>query len=252
MLKLYSGYTSPATTTGSFTMSPIAKGTYTNDTAFSYTFLCSNCLSDDTKAGLVLSDTSNVLGWAWSADAVSTPSSASSALTYHDAGFGAFGFTAADAKSADYATWAAMASAGTGNSTSGGNSTTGGGATNGTTGGNTTATISNSTYDYIVAGAGAAGIIVAQRLVESGASVLLVERGGASLASTGNTNTLAWNSSMTMYDVPGLDYYLSSVGSPSYCTDTADQAGCLLGGGTMVNGMLPDLEYLDNTNAAQP
>lgn len=226
------GYTSPAVATGNFSLTPIPSGTFTNDTAFSYTFLCSGCLGD---GGLVLSDTSNVLGWAFSTAAVTNPASASSALTYHTAGFGAFGLTVADAKSAEYDTWAALADS----TTPGGNTTTpigGGGSTNGTVGGNSTAIISNSTYDYIVAGAGAAGIIVAERLAESGASVLLLERGGASLALTGNNATLPWNSSVTMYDVPGVDYYLTTVGSPAYCTDTADQAGCLLGGGTMVNG----------------
>lgn len=229
-------------------MTTIPDGTYVNDTAFSYTFLCSNCIGDD---ALVLSDTSNVIAWAYSDEAVTDPTSASSALTYHTAGFGLFGMAASNASSADYESWAALAtgdSSGSSNST--GNSTTpigGGGSTNGTTGSNTTATISNSTFDYIVAGAGAAGIIVADRLAESGASVLLLERGGPSLASTGNNNTLSWNSSMTMYDVPGLDYYLSKVGSPAFCTDTADQAGCLLGGGTMVNGMLSLFSNLQET-----
>jgi cellobiose dehydrogenase (acceptor) len=212
-------------------MTTIPDGTYTNDTAFSYTFLCSNCLSDsDASTGLVLSDTSNVLGWAYSTDEVTDPTSASSALTYHSAGFGAFGLTVADAQSANYDTWAALATGSTGNSSTGGNSTTP------TTGTNTTATIANATYDYIVAGAGPAGLVAAGRLAESGASVLLLERGGKSLASTGNTDALSWNSSVTMYDVPGLSYYLSTVGNVAYCTDTADQAGCLLGGGGMVNG----------------
>jgi cellobiose dehydrogenase (acceptor) len=226
-----SGYTSPAVITGNFTQTPIPSGTYVNETAFSYTFLCSNCLGEN---GLLLSDTSNVLGWALSTDALTTPAVASSTLTYHTAGFGAFGMTVADAKSAEYATWAAMAVASnTTDPVGGGNSTTPAAPV-----GNTTATISNSTYDYIVAGGGPAGIIVAERIAESGASVLLLEGGGASLASTGNTNTLPWNSSVTMYDVPGVDYYLSTVGTPAYCTDTADQAGCLLGGGTMVNAMM--------------
>ncbi|KAF1997296.1 hypothetical protein P154DRAFT_402702, partial [Amniculicola lignicola CBS 123094] len=232
------GYTSPPVVTGDISMTPIPEGTYVNDTAFSYTFLCSGCIYDN---GLDVSAANAVLGWAYSDTAVTTPSSASSAISYHTAGFGGFGFTVANAQSANYATWAAMATgdSGTGNSTTPGNSTLpGGGNSTLPVGGNVTATISNTTYDYVVAGAGAAGIIVAQRLVESGSSVLLIERGGPSLAITGNNNTLPWNSSVTMFDVPGVDYYLSSLGDPSYCTDTADQAGCLLGGGTMVNAMM--------------
>jgi cellobiose dehydrogenase (acceptor) len=223
-------------------MSPIPDGTFVNDTAFSYTFLCSNCISDDPTTGFVISPDFNIMGWAQSKDALTDPTSASVALTYHNAGFGAFGMPLDDAKSADFDKWAALAvkgDSGSGNSTTpiptpvpgaGNNSTTpinGGGAT-----------VANATYDYIVAGAGPAGIIAAERLAESGASVLLLERGGPSLASSGNTKTLEWNSSVTMYDVPAYGYYLSDVGSPAFCSDTADQAGCLLGGSTSINAMM--------------
>jgi cellobiose dehydrogenase (acceptor) len=223
-------------------MSPIPDGTFVNDTAFSYTFLCSNCINEDPTKGLVISPDFNIVGWAQSDDPLTDPTSASVALTYHSAGFGAFGMPLNDAKSADFDKWAALAvkgGSGSGNSTTpiptpapgtGNNSTTPISAGN--------ATVANATYDYVVAGAGPAGIIAAERLAESGASVLLIERGGPSLASSGNTKTLDWNSSMTMYDVPAYGYYLSDVGSPAFCSDTADQAGCLLGGSTSINAMM--------------
>lgn len=227
-------------------MSPIPDGTFVNDTAFSYTFLCSNCISDDVSNGLVIYDSpsTNILGWAFSDDPLTDSATASSALTYHSAGFGAFGSPMDNAKSADYATWAALAvesGSGSGSGSGAGNTTTpgaGGNSTTPVTGGNTTATIANATYDYIVAGGGAAGIVAAARIAESGASVLLIERGGPSYEFTGNTDTMSWNDSVSMYDVPGYGYYLSAVGSPAFCTDTADQAGCLLGGGTSVNAMM--------------
>ncbi|EOA88304.1 uncharacterized protein SETTUDRAFT_160751 [Exserohilum turcica Et28A] len=232
------GYTNPAAKTGNMTIKAIPDGTYVNDTAFSYTFLCSNCISSDPLSGLVLADGTNVMGWAYSNKAMTDPTTPSAVLSYHDAGFGAFGLSASKAKNANFEKWAALAVAGT---PSGGNSTTPGSGSNSTTPvvpGNQTATVANATYDYIVAGGGAAGIVAAQRFAESGASVLLIERGGPSLAFTGNTKTLPWNNTVTMYDVPGYGYYLSDVGSPDYCADTADMAGCLLGGGTSVNAMM--------------
>ena len=233
------GYTNPAVKTGDFTMSPIPDGTFVNETAFSYTFLCSNCISDDPASGMVIyeSPSVNVMGWAYSDKALTDPTTASAALNYHDAGFGAFGLPMSNATSADFDTWAALAVASTpdaGNSTTpGGNSTAPAAPV-----GNTTATVANTTYDYIVAGGGAAGIIAAERFAESGASVLLIERGGPSYAFTGDTEVMTWNDTVSMYDVPGYGYYLSDVGSPAYCSDTADMAGCLLGGSTAVNAMM--------------
>ncbi|KAG9592201.1 FAD/NAD(P)-binding domain-containing protein, partial [Aureobasidium melanogenum] len=95
----------------------------------------------------------------------------------------------------------------------------------------------NPSYDYIIAGAGPAGIIVAERLAESGASVILLERGNASTYSSGGRDSLPWNNTLTQYDVPGVRHYIKTSFSDvsEYCTDTAGNAGCILGGGTMVN-----------------
>ncbi|KAL5456116.1 hypothetical protein PMIN06_004075 [Paraphaeosphaeria minitans] len=184
------GYTNPPVVTGNFSMITIPEGTWVNGTAFFYTFLCKDCVGDTVADGIVLSDTTNVFSWAYSDTPLTDPSTASA--------------------SADFATWAAMATGSAGGSAnSTGNSTTpigGGGSSNTTTPTNTTAIISDLAYDYIVCGAGPAGIIAAERIAESGASVLLLERGGPSLAFTGNNDTLSWNSSVSMYDVPGLDY----------------------------------------------
>ncbi|EFQ36273.1 GMC oxidoreductase [Colletotrichum graminicola] len=227
-----SGYSNPDVVTDSgITLKPIASGISVNETSFTYTFLCQGCITGDETTFTGTADITT-FGWAYSTTALSDTSSASVALNYHGAGFGLFGANLADAKSADYATWAAKAS----------DAATTPGAGNGTAPSvpaNVTTTISNTTYDYIVAGGGAAGLIVAERLAESGKSVLLLERGGASIAATGGKATLDWNNTVTQYDVPAMGYYLSTAKETSeYCTDTASQAGCLLGGSTMVNAMM--------------
>lgn len=239
-LREAASYATPPVYAGDATLSPISAGTFVNSTAFSYTFLCSGCITGDSKSFLA-NATSSIIGWAYSDSAVTTPSDATSVLTYHSAGFGLYGASISASQSADYATWAAMASASnsTGSSGNGTTTPTPGGNTTTPVSGNTTATISNVTYDYIVAGGGPAGLIVAERIAESGASVLLIERGAASLYSSGGQSLVSWNDTITQYDVPALAYYLSSMKDTSeYCTDTASQAGCILGGGTMVNALM--------------
>ena len=102
-----------------------------------------------------------------------------------------------------------------------------------------TTTVSSTTYDYIIAGGGTSGIIVAERLAETGASVLLIERGGPSAYWTGGRSVVAWNHTVTQYEVPALDNYLRTFNDTSeYCRDTAAVAGCLLGGSSMINALM--------------
>lgn len=245
-----SGYvTPPVYSNDSISMSTIESGTFVNSTHFSYTFLCSGCITGDI---LTFSSTtaSSVFGWAYSSTSVVTPSDASSDLSYHTAGFGEFGMTLTSAESALYSTWAALASA-ISTITSGSNSTTTS-TSNSTVAASTasstatsssstniTATVSNTTYDYIIAGGGPAGIIVAERIAETGASVLLIERGAASTYASGGRSVVSWNDTITQYDVPALGYYLTTANDTSeYCTDTASMAGCILGGSTMINALM--------------
>ncbi|KAM3086070.1 hypothetical protein ACMFMG_000206 [Clarireedia jacksonii] len=231
-LRETSGYTSPgayANTTS--TLLPIANGTFVNSTHMSYTFLCQSCLGN--TYSLSAGAKTIVLGWALGNGTVTNPTSASDAtFTYHGAGYGDVGIQVANVTNANYATWAAMASAAT---TPSGNTTS----PTTTICSNTTVPISNATYDYIIAGSGPAGIIVAERLAESGASVLMIERGNVSTYATGGRAVVSWNNTVTQYDVPSMSYYLTSAStSDEYCTDTANMAGCLLGGGTMVNALM--------------
>lgn len=151
----------------------------------------------------------------------------------HDT-FGLYGVDIKSAKSPDFASWAALAS----NATAPSNPINGTLPGNGTAPYNGTVITSNSTWDYIVVGGGASGIVTAQRLTETGKSVLLLERGGPSFYSTGGTLTVPWNDTTTVYEVPGMFTQLSAYpGNKAYCPDTAGMAGCILGGGTTVNGM---------------
>jgi cellobiose dehydrogenase (acceptor) len=229
-LRTTTGYSNPGVFDGDSVIKTIPEGTSVNSTGFTFTFLCERCIVDG-KAFNVTAET-GVLGWAMSSASPTTPSSASSALEYHDQGFGGFGFDLAGAKSADFATWAALASATTPAPPTGGNQTTPTPPTNGTL------PVSNSTWDYIVVGGGTSGLVVSQRLAETGKSVLVLERGGPSFYSSGGDLVVPWNDTLTAYEVPGLFNSLPSFpGNDAYCSDTPEMAGCILGGGTAVNGL---------------
>jgi len=83
-LRTTTGYSNPSVYDGDATIRTITEGTSVNSTGFTFTFLCEGCIVDGMTFD-VTADT-GVLGWAMSSDSPTNPSSASSALEYHDAG----------------------------------------------------------------------------------------------------------------------------------------------------------------------
>ncbi|OJT10842.1 Cellobiose dehydrogenase [Trametes pubescens] len=222
------GYTLPAAYAGpTITQLPSSS---VNSTHWKFVFRCQNCTAWD--GGSIDPSGTGVFAWAFSNVAVDDPSDPNSSFAEHT-DFGFFGINFPDAQSSNYQNYLA-GNAGTPPPTS---VPSGPSSTTTTTGPTATAT----PFDYIVVGAGPGGLVVADRLSEAGKKVLLLERGGPSTAETGGTYDATWTKSanLTKFDVPGLFETLFTDTSPFWwCKDTNFFAGCLLGGGTSVNGAL--------------
>lgn len=201
---------------------------------FELIYRCQWCWVWDQKGatGSQIPDEVQVIGWAQHKDLPSKP------WVQHNNGQSIFGIDVASARNAKYSDWVKLP---------GGTPTATPTATSSPT---STAPASptkcvgspapTDAYDYIVVGAGAGGIPVADRLSEAGKKVLLIEKGPPSLARFGGTMKPAWlkDYQLTRFDVPGLcnQIWVDSAGIA--CTDTDQMAGCVLGGGTAVNAAL--------------
>jgi len=209
-------------------------------THFTWTFRCQNCAtwtgSSTGTTGFDASADFTVMGWAQALSGTTNPSDPNSAIFQHDNGFGQYGVVLTGARFAQYSSW--ISAAPTATPTSAGPSST-------PTSTTTTAVVTGTpapatTYDYIVVGGGAGGMVAADKLSQAGKSVLLIERGPPSTWATGGRNGPDWatSNSLTRYDIPGLcnQIWVDSVGIA--CRDVGTMAGCVLGGGTAINAGL--------------
>lgn len=252
------GYTAPDIYTGNATLTQISSTV--NDTHYELTYRCESCWSWEqsgvtgAQVPATTSGAAQLMGWAQATNAPTTPTDSDSAIKQH-ANDGIFGAVVASARNADYTSWislaTASATASAGAATATGNST-------GTASSSGTAAVSsavatatsaacpatnalaNTTWDYIIVGAGAGGIPMADKLSEAGKSVLLIEKGPPSSGRWGGSMKPDWlnGTNLTRFDVPGLDNEIWEDSAGIACEDYSVMAGCVLGGGTAVNAGL--------------
>ncbi|EMR89102.1 putative cellobiose dehydrogenase protein [Botrytis cinerea BcDW1] len=234
----YGSYATPVLYGGSASVTQLYSSI--NSTHWVLVYKCTNCFKfdDPTQTAYNVSTSAGGFeyGWAQNIGAPDNPSDPANAVLYpaeHNNGMGEFSIKVASATQSSYSKWASMTATIT--------------ATTGTA--TATATYSTSpiptstSYDYIVVGGGAGGVPMADKLAQSGKSVLLIEKGVASSARWGGTirPESGWlaGSNLTWFDVPGECNRIWHGGSVGVACDDIDQmAGCVLGGGTAVNAGL--------------
>ncbi|CAG8953832.1 hypothetical protein HYFRA_00006724 [Hymenoscyphus fraxineus] len=215
--------------------------TNVNDTHWTMVYKCSRCLIFDDPSQSEFNASTSAgqfgAGWAQSVTSPVNPPDPNSDFSQHDNGQGSYRIIVSSATQESYSKWESMtATAAPPSSTT----------TLPTT---TTLPVSGvpvptqTSYDYVVIGGGAAGIPIADKLSESGKSVLLIEKGVASSARWGGTYRpeSGWldGQNLTWFDIPGECNRIWNGGSAGVaCTDTDQMAGCVLGGGAAVNAGL--------------
>ncbi|KAI1171383.1 cellobiose dehydrogenase [Nemania sp. FL0916] len=229
------GYDLPGPYNGAANLTQISS-TIT-DTGFELLYRCQGCFSWDHEGAVGSVATSEgflVLGRASAGTAPANPSCPSQISFGQHEAFGQFGAPLQTIVSESYDAWAQLAV----------NSVVGECGTD--PGDDPPATpvcreeMINQTFDYIIVGAGAGGIPMADRLSERGHSVLLLEKGPASLGMWGGNMKPLWlqKTDLTRFDVPGLCNQIWKDSAGVSCTDTDQMSGCVLGGGTAVNAGL--------------
>jgi len=225
-----SGYVAPNDYTGNASVTQIYSTV--SDTSFELVYRCQWCWiwNQNGATGSQIPDQVSVIGWAQHSKVPGTE------WVLHDKSQGLFGAQVPSARNAKYDDWVAAIKPPTTTPTPSASPSptpTGPVKCSGSP-------APTDTYDYIVIGGGAGGIPVADKLSETGKSVLLIERGPPSLARFGGKMGPDWaiSNNLSRFDVPGLcnQIWVDSAGVA--CTDIDQMAGCVLGGGAAVNAAL--------------
>ncbi|KAL0258597.1 hypothetical protein SLS55_006094 [Diplodia seriata] len=241
-----SGYTTPEIYAGNATVSEISHKV--NETHFELIYRCQWCFAWDHNGATgsqLPTGSVEVIGWVQANDSPSPVDDATGTIAQHDNGMGQYGHVVASARNTAYSTWASSATT-VPTTTAAPNGTSTATATSAPVASCTATNVPTDTYDYIIVGAGAGGIPLADRLSESGKSVLLIERGPPSSGRwiEGDMPYSNWRpdwlegTNLTRFDVPGLCNEIWQDSANIACNDIDQMAGCVLGGGTAVNAAL--------------
>ena len=207
---------------------------------FELIYRCVDCLAwnhNGQTGGPETSSGGMVMGYAWADESPTNGDCPANIVLQQHNDQTIFGAPLSDAsKNPLYSDWVELATGVVPGDCEGGPPTT----TTSVPGPTATPVPEGTSFDYVVIGAGAGGIPVADRLSEAGHSVLLIEKGPVSTGEHGGKRGPEWLSGtdLTRFDVPGLCNEIWADSSGIACQDTDQMAGCILGGGTAINAGL--------------